>query len=548
MENNSLFKTRQLTEYRVWPTGDKGCLFYVTETPFNERSQGAIYLIDAPWREGDEIGMYNQLHHFELNSLTNLQPIAKGFAAFLLTQNSDKWVEDRKLLDKWWQAYYLWCMDQHPRSGFEPEYIVQECANWAVRSKDVLTCYLRKPDMELYLDAMRHIIRAVLFRCTESVEMVMRTLHPFISIQDKNSKDMIIQYDYHTKKIMSGQKEILSGFQAILINFAAVHHSVQWLFGAQNLDRIVGYILKRLDNSPADALSVNDLRMPDYDRKKARKLYDFSINLNKRNIELKHKYDTSFDSLTDQEQDWEVLNELFWDEIELVKKDSVITLLPQEETQIMRFLLSGYFRYLDKRLEGSDYSKDVHAELLNVFPELQRRKPSPKPISEGKIVTPKKSRHFLPTPTFVYKYLNADATSSRRLPLLYQYLSKEYHEVKSYIETETNPDDFYSIFNGETNNNVIVWTASKQDLYYFIKRMVERNIINIPKGESIWNITQNHFSDRRGNLYLDLRNQHNPKNSALAIEQLIDILDPAVTTAEDLTELARKLGASFGGK
>lgn len=184
-------------------------------------------------------------------------------------------------------------------------------------------------------------------------------------------------------------------------------------------------------------------------------------------------------------------------------------------------------------------------EDLKHYPLAQ----TPPPIStKGKTVTPKKSRHFLPTPTFIYRYLNADSTASRRLPLLYQYLSKEYHEVKSYIDTDTNPNDFYSIFNGETNNNVIIWTGSKQDLYYFIKRMVERKILDIPQGQSIWNITQNHFSDRRGNIYLDLRSQHKPKNSALAIEQLIDILDPAVMSADDLTELAKKLSASFGGK
>lgn len=184
-------------------------------------------------------------------------------------------------------------------------------------------------------------------------------------------------------------------------------------------------------------------------------------------------------------------------------------------------------------------------EDLKNYPTEQT--PTPK-STKGKTVAPKKSRHFLPTPTFIYRYMNADSTASRRLPLLYQYLSKEYHEVKSYIDTDTNPNDFYSIFNGETNNNVIVWTGSKQDLYYFIKRMVERKILDIPQGQSIWNITQNHFSDRRGNIYLDLRSQHKPKNSALAIEQLIDILDPAVMSADDLTELAKKLSASFGGK
>ena len=159
---------------------------------------------------------------------------------------------------------------------------------------------------------------------------------------------------------------------------------------------------------------------------------------------------------------------------------------------------------------------------------------------QSKTVTPKKSSHFLETITFQYRYLNY-ADGHRRLSLLYQYLTKEYRETKSYIAADTTPDEFCSLFNGETNNNVITWTGSKQDLYYFIKRMVERSIIDIPDTSTIWTITQNHFSDRRGNIFLDLRNQHNPKISAEAIERLIDILDPGATTPADLTELSKKV-------
>ena len=166
-------------------------------------------------------------------------------------------------------------------------------------------------------------------------------------------------------------------------------------------------------------------------------------------------------------------------------------------------------------------------------------------------VTPRRigkvAPHFLETPTFKYRYLHS-ADGNRRLSLLYQYLCREFRETKSYIAPETTPDEFISLFDGDTNNNVVTWTGSKQDLYYFIKRMVERKVIDIPHSSTIWTITQNHFSDRRGNIFLDLRNQHKPKTSAEAIERLIDILDPAATSGTDLTGLSRKLGAPFGAR
>lgn len=190
--------------------------------------------------------------------------------------------------------------------------------------------------------------------------------------------------------------------------------------------------------------------------------------------------------------------------------------------------------------------KDASVQIANIEQaDIEKQKITTPTI--GKTITPKKSKHFLETATFKYRYLNTDE-GNRRLYLLYQFLSREYRETKSYIDPEIAPDDFYSLFSGETNNTVITWTGSKQDLYYLIKRMVDRHIIDIPSSTTIWTITQNHFSDRRGNIFLDLRNQHKPKTSAEAIEHLIDILDPAATTPADLTELSKKLSTAFGGK
>lgn len=158
------------------------------------------------------------------------------------------------------------------------------------------------------------------------------------------------------------------------------------------------------------------------------------------------------------------------------------------------------------------------------------------------------AHHFLETRTFIYRYNNARPEDSRRLPLLFQFLTKEHHHTKSYLEPETKPDDFYALFNGELSNVVVTWCGSKQDLYYFIKRLKERNLIEIPQSLTIWSITQNHFSDRRGNYFEDMRNQHNPKTSQPTIERLIDILDPAATDTAELDDLCRKIGGSFGGK
>ena len=111
------------------------------------------------------------------------------------------------------------------------------------------------------------------------------------------------------------------------------------------------------------------------------------------------------------------------------------------------------------------------------------------------------AHHFLETRTFIYRYNNARPEDSRRLPLLFQFLTKEHHHTKSYLEPETKPDDFYALFNGEPSDVVVTWCGSKQDLYYFIKRLKERNLIEIPQSLTIWTITQNHFSDRRGNYF-----------------------------------------------
>ena len=205
---------------------------------------------------------------------------------------------------------------------------------------------------------------------------------------------------------------------------------------------------------------------------------------------------------------------------------------------------------------AGDYvqSKHVDYEINNVeaggigIQIVNNSQPTTNP-PQSKPVTPKKAPHFLETPTFIYRYLKSDPNSNQRIHLLYNYLCKEYKETKTYIDPNTASDHFFSLFTGERNNNVIRWAGDKQDLSYFIKQLLKRNIIAVPQGMTIWTITQNHFSDYHGNYCADYRSQHAPSDAhKAAIERFVDILDPTAMSTTELTELSRKLSDSLSGK
>ena len=111
---------------------------------------------------------------------------------------------------------------------------------------------------------------------------------------------------------------------------------------------------------------------------------------------------------------------------------------------------------------AGDYvqSKHVDYEINNVeaggigIQIVNNSQPTTNP-PQSKPITPKKSPHFLETPTFIYRYFQSDPNSNQRIHLLYKYLCKEYKETKTYIDPNTPLDHFFSLFTGERNNYVI---------------------------------------------------------------------------------------------
>ena len=120
--------------------------------------------------------------------------------------------------------------------------------------------------------------------------------------------------------------------------------------------------------------------------------------------------------------------------------------------------------------------------------------------------------------TFTYRWL---ATASHRITTLYQYLLRA-----QWIATDTNPDDFFSIFTGKESNARIKWIGSNLQLAYLIRLMTERNYISIPKRVGKWTCVYNHFVDKNSRQLPRLNSLHIPTKSKLAVEQMAELLNP----------------------
>ena len=120
--------------------------------------------------------------------------------------------------------------------------------------------------------------------------------------------------------------------------------------------------------------------------------------------------------------------------------------------------------------------------------------------------------------TFTYRWL---ATAPQRITKLYQFLLRA-----QWIASDTNPDDFFSLFTGNESNVRIKWTGSNLQLAYLIRVMTERNYISTPKRVGKWTCVYNHFVDKNSRQLPRLNSLHIPTKSKLAVEKMAELLNP----------------------
>ena len=123
------------------------------------------------------------------------------------------------------------------------------------------------------------------------------------------------------------------------------------------------------------------------------------------------------------------------------------------------------------------------------------------------------------TSSFTYRWLN---TTPQRITTLYQYLLRA-----QWIASDTNPDDFFSIFTGKESNARIKWIEKQSYLYYFIRRAVDKELIYIPNKRKIWQVTESHFIDGCSRPFHEIRKQKVPKTAIPTIEKMLEILLPS---------------------
>ena len=122
------------------------------------------------------------------------------------------------------------------------------------------------------------------------------------------------------------------------------------------------------------------------------------------------------------------------------------------------------------------------------------------------------------TATFTYRWLT---TTPHCITKLYQYLLRA-----QWIASDTNPDDFFSIFTGKESNARIKWIGSNLQLAYLIRIMTEQNYISTPKRIGKWTCVYNHFVDKNCRQLPKLSRLHIPKKSKSAVEQMAELLNP----------------------
>ena len=173
---------------------------------------------------------------------------------------------------------------------------------------------------------------------------------------------------------------------------------------------------------------------------------------------------------------------------------------------------------------AGDYvqSKHVDYEINNVeaggigiqFVNEKKTGTKPSAKSSTRIKTPK-----LQTATFKYRYGDKSLTPITRL---YQCLLNA-----KWIAPDTKPDDFLAVFSGEESTARVKWLGKPACLYYLIRKAVESQLLSLPDGGKIWQITESHFTDSNSRPLHDLRKQKEPKTAIPAIETMLRILDPS---------------------
>lgn len=218
MDTASLSPSRQLSAYREWPDGRKGCLFYLVDPSASADNRAVICLLDSPVRMHDKPGDHDSLHHSEL-PLAYANVLLRGYAAFLI---GNGWIECRlDDLPQWWTAYCQCCDQASSNHETSPRRrLVQECEYWLDRHRVVLMDYLHYLTPQAY-----------------DLEITFLSTIQYVSDQLGYSMHSLM-WDMQSPFRLDG----LTGFPAHVINYLASSYASERLRSAHDADEAAVWI------------------------------------------------------------------------------------------------------------------------------------------------------------------------------------------------------------------------------------------------------------------------------------------------------------------
>lgn len=148
----------QLSEFRSWPNGKAGCLFYLASFTKIRPYANALVIIESDWRKEDEIGSFDNLHAVEWNLIDTDNCIAHGYTAFIINLlilqsrgiHSDVLDDDSLDLDGKTTSRRMWknYCDQYRTALFEKtmgDMIEQEAYALINAKWDIIADYISTP-------------------------------------------------------------------------------------------------------------------------------------------------------------------------------------------------------------------------------------------------------------------------------------------------------------------------------------------------------------------------------------------------------------------